>query len=251
MIKNSQQASLLGLLCMIVLYIQKLISQQLILIAWSFLKLIFTYQKKNKIKQIRSVALGKLLYGTLKKNQIVSFAPIPFKSRVKSIEIYHCFQEEGTIGQLIGVHLSELSYKEISNGHICSDVDNDPAQECASFVAKIKIMEDFKHQLKQKQYYTIHFFTKRMQCSILKIQQNLNIKNQNEIIENPQILRAGDIGIIEFKPIKQITLENYIDYPQLGRIAIIENRRMIAFGIILEVKNKEIELKIKQKEPNQ
>ncbi|CAD8189266.1 unnamed protein product [Paramecium pentaurelia] len=204
-----------------------------------------------RIPGIGTIALGKLLYGTLKKNQILSFAPIPFKSSVKTIENNHFFLEEGTPNQIIGVNLLKLSYKEISNGHICSDVDNDPAQECLSFVAKLKIMEDFKHQLKQKQYYTIHFFTKRMQCSILKIQQNLNVINQNEIIENPQILKAGDIGIIEFKPIKQITLENYVDYPQLGRIAIVDNRRMIAFGIILEVKNKKTFQDIQQKEPNQ
>ncbi|CAD8195564.1 unnamed protein product [Paramecium octaurelia] len=198
------------------------------------------------IPGVGTVALGKLLYGTLMPNKVLSFAPVPLKSSVKALENHHFILKKGFPGYLIGVHLTNLSYREIKNGYVFSDIDNDPALECTTFVVKLKIMEDFKHQLKPKQYYTIHFLTKRMQCGIVQISQKTSLNDQNQNIENPQDLKAGDVGVVEFKPIKQITLENHIDYPQLGRIAIVDNRRMIAYGVILEVKKKEINQKLEQ-----
>ncbi|CAK58870.1 unnamed protein product (macronuclear) [Paramecium tetraurelia] len=204
-----------------------------------------------KIPGVGTVALGKLLYGTLMPNQILSFAPVPLKSSVKAIENHHFILNKGFPGYLIGVHLSNLSHKDIKNGYVFSDIDNNPALECATFVVKLKLMEDFKHQLKPKQYYTIHFLTKRMQCSIVQISQKTSLNDQNQNIENPQDLKAGDVGVVEFKPIKQITLENHFDYPQLGKIAIVDNRHMIAYGVILEVKKKEINQKPLKKVQNQ
>ncbi|CAD8071018.1 unnamed protein product [Paramecium sonneborni] len=195
-----------------------------------------------RIPGIGTVALGKLLYGQLKPNQYLRFAPIPFQSLVKAIETHHFYLDLAIPGNLIGFNLANLQYKEIKNGYLCSNFEQDPVQECSSFIVQLKILDDVKQQFKVKQYYTLHFFTIRMQCCIEEISQKVSTKNQN--IENSKILEAGDTALVQFRPIKQLTVEKYIDYPDLGKIAIVDNRRMIAFGQIVEVTKKALNQQI-------
>jgi elongation factor 1-alpha len=48
-------------------------------------------------------------------------------------------------------------------------------------------------------------------------------------------LIANDSGILKFTPIKPVSVENYSDYPKLGCIAVVDNQKVIAMGIIIEV----------------
>ena len=41
-------------------------------------------------------------------------------------------------GDIVGFTVDNISVKQLRRGLVCSDVENDPAQEAASFIAQVK-----------------------------------------------------------------------------------------------------------------
>jgi elongation factor 1-alpha len=63
--------------------------------------------------------------------------------------------------------------------------------------------------------------------------------------EKPQFLKAGDVGIVKFKPIKPLVVEKFSDFPALGRFALRDMNRTIGIGIVTDVKPAKVEIKVK------
>ena len=57
-----------------------------------------------------------------------------------------------------------------------------------------------------------------------------------ELIEDtPEFLVKGDSAIVEFTPIKPMTIETFKTYPPLGRICVRDNRETVAVGIVKQI----------------
>jgi len=71
----------------------------------------------------------------------------------------------------------------------------------------------------------------------------LDPRTGKEVEKNPQFLKAGDVAMIRFKPIKPTVIEKYSDFPQLGRFAMRDMNRTVGIGIVTEVKPAKVEIK--------
>jgi translation elongation factor 1A (EF-1A/EF-Tu) len=53
----------------------------------------------------------------------------------------------------------------------------------------------------------------------------------------------GEAGIVKFKPIKDLVVEKFNEFPPLGRFAMRDMGKTIGVGIIIDVKPKKVEIK--------
>ena len=80
-----------------------------------------------KIGGIGTVPVGRVETGTLKKGMRIIFAPTNYNTDVKAIEIHQNDVSVATPGDVIGFNVKNMSVRDISRGHVASDVYNDPA----------------------------------------------------------------------------------------------------------------------------
>lgn len=46
---------------------------------------------------------------------------------------------ESLPGDIVGFNIRGISVKELQRGYVCSDTNNDPAQEASSFTAQVNL----------------------------------------------------------------------------------------------------------------
>lgn len=58
--------------------------------------------------------------------------------------------------------------------------------------------------------------------------------------ENPAFIKQSDCAMIEIEPTKAMCVENFKEYPPLGRFAIRDMKQTIGVGVVKEVVKKDI-----------
>jgi elongation factor 1-alpha len=97
-------------------------------------------QDVYKIGGIGTVPVGRVETGVIKPGMLVCFAPSGLTTEVKSVEMHHESLPEALPGDNVGFNVKNVSVKELKRGYVASDSKNDPAKECASFTAQVRIL---------------------------------------------------------------------------------------------------------------
>ncbi|KAJ5073147.1 elongation factor 1-alpha 1 [Anaeramoeba ignava] len=203
-------------------------------------------QDVYSIKGIGTVPSGRVETGTLKIGQSVIFAPSMITSEVKSIEMHHLSLEEATPGDNIGFNVKNVPKKEIRRGYVCGDAKRDPPSEVERFVAQVVIL---KHPGEIRQGYcpVLDCHTTHVACKFDKLINKMDKRSGKVLEENPQSLKTGDAGLVEFVPSKPMCVEVYSEYPPLGRFAIRDMRATVGVGIVKSIVRKTVEKKSNSK----
>lgn len=80
--------------------------------------------------------------------------------------------------------------------------------------------------------------TAHIACKFDKILQKVDRRTAKSIEDEPQGIKTGDCAIIRIVPTKPLCVENFKEYPPLGRFAIRDMKTTIGVGIIKEVVKK-------------
>ena len=81
--------------------------------------------------------------------------------------------------------------------------------------------------------------TAHVACTFQELRKKIDRRSGKTIEENPNMLKSGDAGIIQFKPTKPMCVESFFEYPPLGRFAVRDNRQTVCVGVIKSVNKKE------------
>ncbi|KAJ3429038.1 elongation factor 1-alpha [Anaeramoeba flamelloides] len=186
------------------------------------------------ISGIGTVPVGRVETGILKFRQHVTFAPSGIYSEVRSIEMHHKPFEIALPGSIIGFNVTNVSIREIRRGNVCGESQNDPPRGVSQFTAQIIVMN---HPKMIKVGYTpvIDCHTAHVACRIDKIVQKIDKRSGKVLEENPKGLRNGESGLVVFVPQKPFCVENYSEYPPLGRFAVRDMRQTIAVGVVKSI----------------
>jgi elongation factor 1-alpha len=57
--------------------------------------------------------------------------------------------------------------------------------------------------------------------------------------ENPEFIKSGDAALVRMIPQKPMVVEQFNQYPPLGRFAVRDMKQTVAVGVIKEVIKKE------------
>ncbi|OMJ68244.1 hypothetical protein SteCoe_34374 [Stentor coeruleus] len=188
------------------------------------------------INRIGVVSIGCIQTGILKPGMMVTLAPLGIKKRIKSIEMHNENLEVAFPGDFIGLN---IDYCKIKSGMILCDPECDPIQECTSFIAEITVLNCLNRFCVG--YSPLVFcHTARSSCRFSDLLMRINKKTGIVSEFKPSFLTNGDRAIVELVPVRPMCVETFIENQNLGRIVIKDFNKIVAVGIIREVKVKEI-----------
>jgi len=80
-------------------------------------------------------------------------------------------------------------------------------------------------------------------CKFSEILQKVDRRTGKALEENPKAIKSGDAAMVRLIPSKPMCVENFAEYPPLGRFAVRDMRQTVAVGVIKEVTKKTKETK--------
>src|SRR5690606_26653644 len=127
-----------------------------------------------------------------------------------------------------------VSVKDIKRGYVCGDVKNDPPVGCDDFLAQIIILN---HPGEIHAGYTpvLDCHTAHIACKFSELHQKIDKRTGKTIEENPKMVKKGDAVMATLIPSKPMCVEDFKEYPPLGRFAVRDMRQTVAVGVIKKV----------------
>jgi elongation factor 1-alpha len=201
-------------------------------------------QDVYKISGIGTVPVGRVETGVIKPTQMIQFAPSGIQSECKSVEMHHEQLQEGKPGDNVGFNIRNVSTKEIRRGYVASDAKNAPAKETDTFNAQVIVMN---HPGEIRKGYTpvLDCHTSHIACKFEEILSKIDRRTGKVMEEAPQCIKTGDSALVRIKPTKPMCVEEFSQYPPLGRFAVRDMKQTVAVGVIKEVTTKVVQEKKK------
>ncbi|CAF4660307.1 unnamed protein product [Rotaria sp. Silwood2] len=140
-------------------------------------------------------------------------------------------------GDNVGFNIRNVSVKDLRRGCVCSDSKNDPAQEAASFIAQVIVL-NHPGQISAGYAPVLDCHTSHIACKFAELISKVDRRTGKVIEEAPQFIKSGQAAMIKMIPTKPMCVETFADYPPLGRFAIRDMRQTVAVGVVKEVEKK-------------
>jgi elongation factor 1-alpha len=191
-------------------------------------------QDVYKIGGIGTVPVGRVETGVIKTGMNVTFAPVGISTDVKSIEMHHTVIPIAQPGDNIGFNIKGVSTKDIKRGYVCGDTKNDPPRKCIDFTAQVVML---KHPGQVTKGYSpvIDCHTAHVACRFDELISKIDRRTGQEIEKNPAFIKSSDSAIVKLIPSKPLCIENYSEYPPLGRFAVRDMSATVAVGVVKSV----------------
>jgi len=177
----------------------------------------------------KKVVVCKVETGVLKIGQPVAVMPAMEEGVVEKIESFGREAKESFPGDSVGIVLKGGS--NIRRGHVLTGV-GEKTEQTKEFVAELIVFSDFT--LRSEDIVTIRVGTSETKSKIEKIVRKIDPVDLTVKEEAPESLKNGEVGRIVFRALQPLYLEEYSDFPQIGRFVILGKRGAVAAGIVLE-----------------
>merc|ERR1712019_67762 len=191
-----------------------------------------------KISGIGTVPVGRVETGVLKPAMQVRFTPSGLTSECKSVEMHHEQLPQAIPGDNVGFSVRNISVKDIKRGYVCSNEKEDPARECTDFLAQVIVL-NHPNQINAGYSPVLDCHTTHTACKFDTLVSKIDRRTGKTLEENPQFIKSGDAALVQLVPSKPMCVENFKDYPPLGRFAVRDMKQTVAVGVIKEVTKKE------------
>jgi len=191
-----------------------------------------------KISGIGTVPVGRVETGVLKPGMIVKFTPSNMSSECKSVEMHHEQLPQAIPGDNVGFSVRNISVKDIKRGYVCSNEKEDPARECEYFNAQVIVL-NHPNQIRAGYSPVLDCHTAHIACKFQELISKIDRRTGKSVEDGPQFIKTGDAAMCKLIPQKQMCVENFKDYPPLGRFAVRDMKQTVAVGVIKEVTKKE------------
>ena len=200
-------------------------------------------QDVYSITGVGTVPVGRIETGRLKAGDTVVFMPPGLVGEVKSIEMHHRPLEMAEAGDNIGFNVKGISRKDIRRGDVAGHLDTPPSV-AEEFIGQIFIIH---HPTAIGQGYTpvMHVHTAQIAVTFAELIAKINPRTGEVVEEHPSFLKTGDAALVRFRPLRPVALEEFKDFPEIGRFAIRDMGTTIAAGVVKEI-TKRAEVKIKK-----
>ncbi len=185
------------------------------------------------ITGVGTVPVGRVETGVLKVGDKVVIMPVGLTGEVKSIETHHTPIQKAEPGDNIGFNIRGVSKQDIRRGYVVGHPDNPPTV-AKEFIAQIVVVY---HPTAIAAGYTpvMHAHTAQVATQITELISKLDPRTGQVIEDKPKSLKTGDVAIVKMRPLRPVCIENFKDFPELGRFALRDMGRTIAAGIVKEI----------------
>ncbi|MCZ6616416.1 MAG: translation elongation factor EF-1 subunit alpha [Thaumarchaeota archaeon] len=189
------------------------------------------------ITGVGTVPVGRVETGVMKVGSTVVIAPGGATAEVKSIETHHTAIQSAQAGDNIGFNLRGISKDDISRGDVLGS-PNGPPTVAKEFIARIIVVN---HPTAIAPGYTpvLHAHTAQAAGTIIELISKIDPRTGQPIEDKPKAIKTGDSAVVRIKPLKPFCIEEFKEYPELGRFAMRDMGMTVAAGIVSEVTQKE------------
>jgi len=194
-------------------------------------------QDVYKIGGIGTVPVGRVETGILKPGMVVKFAPVNLSTEVKSVEMHHQSLPEAAPGDNVGFNVKNVSVKDIKRGNVASDSKNNPATEAGTFNAQVIVM-NHPGEIHAGYSPVLDCHTAHIACKFEELIEKIDRRTGKVVEEAPKFIKVGDAAIIRMLPSKPMCVEQFSEFPPLGRFACRDMKQTVAVGIIKSVEAK-------------
>jgi len=198
-------------------------------------------QDVYKINGVGTVPVGRVETGSIKAGMVAAFSPGDITSEVKSVEMHHQVLEEAEAGDNIGFAVKNVSVKDIRRGMVVSNnKDKLRARETISYEAQIIVL---KHPGQIRVGYTpvLDCHTAHVANRFDELKQRLDKRSFKIKEDNPLMIKQDDGALVVLTPQKPMCVEEFKEFPPLGRFAIRDMRRTVGVGVITLVDKKDFD----------
>ncbi|MEM2980376.1 MAG: GTP-binding protein [Thermoproteota archaeon] len=172
----------------------------------------------------------RILTGMLEKGQTVIFDPSGGRGVVKKIESFGKEIERARPGDSIGIIVDGLS-KEVERGEVIS-YPQQRANTPKRFVAEIILFSDV--EVERNDVLTIRCGTAEKKCKVQEILERIDPVNLTIDAKLPELLVNGDVGKLMLTPVEPFCVEEYSEFPELGRFVVKGKTGAVAAGIVVK-----------------
>merc|ERR1712098_645952 len=197
-------------------------------------------QDVYKIGGIGTVPVGRVETGIIKPGMVVTFAPVALSTEVKSVEMHHESLTEAVPGDNVGFNIKNVSVKDIKRGYVTSDSKNKPATGVSDFTAQVIVL-NHPGQVSSGYSPVLDCHTAHIACKFAEIKEKVDRRTGKSTENNPKFIKSGDAAIVLLPPSKPMCVEDFTDYPPLGRFAVRDMRQTVAVGVIKATTPKVVE----------
>jgi elongation factor 1-alpha len=193
-------------------------------------------QDTYTITGIGTVPVGRVETGVLKIGDKVVFMPQGVKGEVRTIETHHVQIPEAEPGDNIGFNVKGVSKGQVHRGDVLGHVDNPPTV-VKEFIGQIIVIY---HPTAIAQGYTpvLHAHTATIATTFSELLQKIDPRTGQIVEEKPSFLKTGDGALVKFRPLRPLVVEEYSDFPQIGRFAIRDMGTTVAAGVVRKITEK-------------
>jgi elongation factor 1-alpha len=190
-------------------------------------------QEVYTIRGVGTTPVGKVETGVLKPGDDIVFMPSGEKGKVNSIETHYTKIDSAGPGDNIGFNVKGIAKDKLRRGNVASHL-NSPCRVAKAFKGRIFIIH---HPTAVGEGYTpvLHLHTAQVAVRFDKLLAKLDPRTGQTVEENPAYLRTGEAAIVRFVPLQPTAMENFKDFPQLGRFALRDMGTTIGAGIVMEI----------------
>jgi elongation factor 1-alpha len=182
------------------------------------------------ITGIGTVPVGRVESGVLKPKEEVIFQPTGKKAAVMSIEMHHEEIPEAIPGDNIGFSCKGLSKQDARRGDVVGHVKKPPTI-AKELVATVQVI---RHPSVIAVGYTpvVHCGTAQVAIRFAKL---IMKQTKDGKVDNPDFLKNGDAAEVVLIPTRDMVIEQYSEFPALGRFAVRDMGQTVAVGIVKKV----------------
>jgi elongation factor 1-alpha len=199
-------------------------------------------QDVYSITGVGTVPVGRIETGKMRTGEKIVIMPPGIVTEVKSIEMHHTRLDEAIAGDNIGFNVKGVSKKDIRRGDMVGTPDNVPTV-AEEFIGQIIVIF---HPTAIGVGYTpvMHVHTAQVAVTFAELIAKINPRTGEVIEKNPSFLKTGDGALVRLRPLRPVAVEEYSNFPEIGRFAIRDMGTTVAAGIIKEI-TKKAEVKLK------
>jgi len=193
-----------------------------------------------KIKGVGDVLTGRVEQGIVKPGDEVMFLPTHSAStactgKIFTVEMHHKSVPEATCGDNVGLNVKGLNKDNMPRvGDVMVLTSDKSIGRAKAFTVQVQILN---HPGELKVGYTPIGFvrTGRSAVKMTKIDWKIGKETGGSKAENPQSLKANEMGQVVFEPQQPFVVDNFKNCEGLGRIAIMEGNSVVMLGKITKV----------------
>ncbi|PKA49968.1 Elongation factor 1-alpha C [Apostasia shenzhenica] len=196
----------------------------------------------DKYKDMGTVLMGKIESGTIHEND--SLLIMPNKAPVKVLAIY-CDENKtrrAGPGENVRVKLSGVEEEDILCGFVLSSVAN-AVNVVSEFNAQLQILELLDNAIFTAGYKAVlHIHSVVEECEIVELIEEIDLKKKKDVDpkkrkhkKKPLFVKSGAVVVCRIQVNNLICVENFSDFPQLGRFTLRTEGKTIAVGKVVSL----------------